>query len=49
VALGLDIINRTSIPPFEGKKLQSEIIPKTDFVYNYPDYKIGYNAIIANK
>jgi len=46
-AQGLDMIIRKSSLPFEGKKLQSEIIPKTDFIYRYPDYKIGYSSIIA--
>lgn len=46
--IGLKVIHFEPNDLYDGKQLKSLITPKTEFIFNYPTYKDGYNFIIGN-
>jgi hypothetical protein len=46
--MGLKVIHFEPNDTYDGKQLKSLIIPKTEFIFNYPTYEDGYNFIIGN-
>ena len=46
--IGLKAIHFEPNDTYTGKQLKSLIIPKTEFIFNYPTYEDGYNFIIEN-
>ena len=46
--MGLKVIQFKPNDTYAGKQLKSFIIPKTEFIFNYPTYEDGYNFIIEN-
>ena len=46
--MGLKVIHFEPNDTYAGKQLKSLIIPKTEFIFNFPTYEDGYNFIIEN-